>query len=308
VTASQSAHPVSRVNECRERLIEGDNSSLQNVEPVEVNDGGELAYIFANGDATYTCQFTDTGVSTISAKHPGTPLSRTSLGHFFAGGEDRGLIFGQVPHGMRRIDYFNETGTWQLASNGTIFYGTVPVPKDFYGVKASAEGVFTAHSVLRQDGSATTRAAQQSACRATQTRTPIAGTELTLLDSREADSRTSVLLLAGAGGLLAVCNVFNGAADMRVDLTVANHPIYDSLLERKDTTTDVHRAVALVQRFPGDAGKGRVVLSNGQMVPLVFINGYAIAWFDRPEVVEADHTEVDMSSGARTVYPSPLRE
>lgn len=136
---------------------------------------------------------------------------------------------------------------------------------------------------------------------------PVRGTELTLLAAREVDSQTSALLLTAPDGLMALCDVFNGTVGTQVKFTIANHPIYDPLIERKDTPTSVHKAVVLVRRFAEDAGRGRVVLSNGQKVPMVFANGYATAWFDLPQDVEADHLEVDLKSGGRTDFPLPLR-
>lgn len=301
---TQPARPVSRVNECRAGLTKDGPSTLRNVEAVEVIDDREMAYIFADGNAMYICW---TLGSVAIEPHLVTALSRTAPEYTVQETEGRGLIAGWVPYGMRRVEYFDGAGTMPLASNGTVFYGIRPPDHDFNGVKATAEEVFTAHATLMRDGPATTRADQQAACRAAQLRMPVPDTELSLLDSREADSQTWVLLLAGADGLLAVCTVYQGASRTQVGITVANHPIYHSLLEQKDTTQPMHRAVVLLRRFPGDLGKGRVVLSNGQRVPLVFADGHAIAWFDRPDGVQADHLEVDTSSGGQTDYPLPLR-
>lgn len=306
VSATRSAHPVSRVHECRERMAEAGQASLQNVEPVEVSHDRGPIYIFSDGIAIYTCELLGTDFSSSSIKPSlATPLSRTLLGYF----RSDDLIVGPLPYAMDKVVYFDQTGSTQLDTNGTVFYGLRPVALDFDfdGIKASSDGMFTAVATSWRGGTATTRADQESACRAVQMRMPIPSTNLKLLDRRDVDSQTSALLLADDNELMAVCDVSNRQGRHQVHLTVANHPIYDSLLERQDTSTPVHRAVALAKRLRADAGKGRVVLSNGQKAPLVFANGYAIVWFDRPEGVQADHIEVDLSSGGHADYPLPLR-
>ena len=121
------------------------------------------------------------------------------------------------------------------------------------------------------------------------------------------DGQTSVPLLAGADGLLAVCSVYRGETMTQTRIVMANQPIYVPSVGMANTTPQAHLAVMLTNRFPEDAGGGRVVLSNGQKVPLDFAKGYASAWFDRADGVQADHLEVDLTSGGHTDFPSPLR-
>jgi hypothetical protein len=306
--ASTGTHPCAAelARQGAQELARQGASGLLGVQPVvAVSDrDGRKTYIYSDGNATFTCQADSGGGGSMlfEPNRASTPLLRTMLAYTTLTETDQELIFGPVPEGIREFVHFAQTGSGDvrpLASNDKIFFGYVPydaADSSFRGVRAIGERAVIAKAFWRLSDPLATPESQESACRSSEQLMPVPHIPLTTLDRRELGG-TIVILFTGPAEMLAVCTIDREHTPAQVGFTIANRPIYQAL------TGSQRRSLLLMQAPPDHGGTGRVLLSNGRNVPLVFDNGHATAVLDLPEGVEPDHVELDKAPGETIRYP-----